>query len=108
MAYILAGLVSTISYGNRAFSVTAPYPWNPIPLSICSADTVKSFKCQLALVLLTPILTMNATIVGGGKIQGQNLKTSIWEMINTINTSILTPKVMLYLSNNPPPLEIQN
>ena len=49
--------VSTISYGNRAFSVAAPHLWNQIPLSIRTADTVNSFKRLLKTYLFyNPII----------------------------------------------------
>ena len=45
----------------------------------------------------------------GDNHESQNLKTSIWEMINTIKTSILAPKVCRIFQITPtPPLAIQN
>ena len=41
----------------------------------------------------------------GDNHQVQNFNTPIWELVNTINTRLLTPKVTLYLEINPPPLE---
>lgn len=46
-----------------------------------------------------------AKVGGGDNHQVQNFNTPIWDLINTINTRTLTPKVTLYLENNPPPLE---
>ena len=39
------------TYGDRAFSVAAPKPWNALPLDIRNSRSITLFKCKLKIFL---------------------------------------------------------
>ena len=53
-------------------------------------------------------LVQNVLMIGrGDNHQVQNFNAPTWELINTINTRLLTPEATLYLKKKTPPLENQ-